>query len=212
MLQQNSQVSTVCRTESITQAAAITEPPPVPQRPVSLAFSTSPPVNMGRKRVMPDQHPQLSFHDAEVLHFPWPASALHQVSPPAQRPDRQRPDRPPRPRLRQVGAAGVPPGAPQQQRQPFRGRQHVPPTQAAHGPPGPSVAVHRGRFVGWSPTEVTSGAATADATAIAIARASGDIEIWDSLNWNCLKVSMGILFACTRTRGLHLCCSACLRW
>ncbi len=180
--------------KSISLAAATTEPPPVPLRPVTLAFSTSPPVNMGRKRVRADQHGQHGqFHmlDADMLHVALPGSPAHLASPTAQRPDRQRPDRPPRPRLRQTGAAGVPPGAPQQQRQPFRGRQHAPPPpQVANGP---SVALHRGHFVGWSPTEVTSGAATADATAIAIARASGDIEIWDSLNWNCLKVPMSTL-------------------
>ncbi len=170
---------------------------------------------MGRKRVRADQHGQHGqqgqFHmmDADMLHVGLPGSPAHLASPTAQRPDRQRPDRPPRPRLRQTGAAGVPPGAPQQQqqRQPFRGRQHAPPLQAANGPPGPSVALHRGRFVGWSPTEVTSGAATADATAIAIARASGDIEIWDSLNWNCLKVPNVIAYASRASRGLHGCCS-----
>ena len=143
---------------------------------------------MGRKRVLPNQFIELFSTEADTVHIPMPGSAEELAALAQHERDRNRPDRPPRPRPRQNGAAGVPPGAPHQQRQPPQGRQHVA-SQAAHGQPGPSIALNRGRFVEWSPTEVTSGAATADATAIAIARASGDIEIWDSLNWNCLKVT-----------------------
>ena len=135
---------------------------------------------MGRKRVHADaDFFELEPVEAHTVHIP--ANGLL-AAPPSL--TTHRPDRPPR-RPRQPGAAGRASGRAAQGRAPRQ--QPVPPVRC--DPPGPSLALHRGRFAEWSPTAVTSGAATADATVIAIARASGDIEIWDSLNWNGLKVT-----------------------
>ena len=150
---------------------------------------------MGRKRVQADSLYELVPVEAEIVHIP--ANGLLETPPSLAT---YRPDRPPR-RHNQSRAAGNAAARSAQ--------RHIPQQQPVHRePPGPSMALHRGRFAEWSPTAVTSGAATSDATVIAIARASGDIEIWDSLNWNCLKVTCLFTPCCRhwlQNTGYRLC-------
>ena len=75
---------------------------------------------------------------------------------------------------------------------PRSGTRPVPAGQKAPARPSrklsSSLAIHRGRFASWSPSAVSCGAASADGTVAAICRESGDIELWDALNWKCLQV------------------------
>ena len=51
------------------------------------------------------------------------------------------------------------------------------------------LALHCGKFVPWRPTAVLALAATGDGSVVALARESGDIEIWDTEIWHCIKAS-----------------------
>lgn len=52
------------------------------------------------------------------------------------------------------------------------------------------LAIQRGRFVQWQPAPVICSAATADGTVAAVGREDGTIELWDTLSWQLLKVSV----------------------
>ncbi len=51
------------------------------------------------------------------------------------------------------------------------------------------LALQRGRFVRWQPSPVLCGAVTADGTVAAVGREDGQIELWDTLTWQLLKVA-----------------------
>ena len=60
---------------------------------------------------------------------------------------------------------------------------------AAADPALPDVlAIQRGRFVQWQPSPVVCSAVTADGTVAAVGREDGQIELWDTLSWQLLKV------------------------
>ena len=50
------------------------------------------------------------------------------------------------------------------------------------------TALHRAQFVDWRPTAAVTAAVTADGTALAVARDSGRIEVWDTDCWALLTV------------------------
>ena len=50
------------------------------------------------------------------------------------------------------------------------------------------LALQRGRFVKWQPSPVLCGAVTGDGTVAAVGREDGQIELWDTLSWQLLKV------------------------
>jgi hypothetical protein len=50
------------------------------------------------------------------------------------------------------------------------------------------VALHRVRFVAWSPSPVTAVAARPDGAVLAAAREDGEIEAWDAVSWSRLAV------------------------
>ena len=55
------------------------------------------------------------------------------------------------------------------------------------------LAIQRGRFVQWQPAPVICSAATADGTVAAVGREDGTIELWDTLSWQLLKVSVNVI-------------------
>ena len=55
--------------------------------------------------------------------------------------------------------------------------------------PAGLVALHRVRFVPWSPTPVVAAAARPDGAALAAARDDGEIELWDAGTWARFVVS-----------------------
>lgn len=59
------------------------------------------------------------------------------------------------------------------------------------------LALHRARFVKWTPTPVVAMKASADGTVLALARASGDLEIWDTEYWTLVQVPV-LNVACFR--------------
>lgn len=52
------------------------------------------------------------------------------------------------------------------------------------------VALHRARFVDWSPSAATASAVSGDGTLLAVARESGDVELWQTDHWTCITVSV----------------------
>ena len=65
---------------------------------------------------------------------------------------------------------------------------------ATEGPPTDDeaglVALHRVRFVPWSPTPVVAAAARPDGAVLAAARDDGEIELWDGGTWASIVVSV----------------------
>ncbi|KAK9805376.1 hypothetical protein WJX73_008329 [Symbiochloris irregularis] len=53
------------------------------------------------------------------------------------------------------------------------------------------AAMHRAQFVDWRPTAATAAAVSADGTAVAVARESGRIEVWNTDSWALLSASSG---------------------
>jgi len=53
------------------------------------------------------------------------------------------------------------------------------------------VALHRVRFVPWSPSPVVAAAARRDGAVLAAARDDGEIELWETGTWASLVVSLG---------------------
>ena len=51
------------------------------------------------------------------------------------------------------------------------------------------VALHRVRFVPWSPSPVVAAAARPDGAVLAAARDDGEIELWDAGSWASIVVS-----------------------
>lgn len=81
-------------------------------------------------------------------------------------------------------------GQPRGQRKPQH-QQHQPAAQPAL----PDVlAIQRGRFVQWQPAPVLCSAVTADGTVAAVGREDGQIELWDTLSWQLLKVISDVKF------------------
>ena len=62
--------------------------------------------------------------------------------------------------------------------------------------------LHRFEYVDWKPSGVRQLTATPDGEWLALARASGDVEIWESHHWTLLKVQT------TQWSGMHF--SSCL--
>jgi len=63
--------------------------------------------------------------------------------------------------------------------------------EASAASPG-LVALHRARFVDWSPSPVVAVAASSSSdggTALAAAREDGAIELWETEGWSCILVS-----------------------
>jgi hypothetical protein len=52
------------------------------------------------------------------------------------------------------------------------------------------VALHRARFVDWSPTAATASAVSGDGTLLAVARESGNVELWQTDHWSCITVGI----------------------
>ena len=50
------------------------------------------------------------------------------------------------------------------------------------------IALHKARLVDWTPTAVTAASATADGTVLAVARESGNIELWQTEHWHLITV------------------------
>lgn len=50
------------------------------------------------------------------------------------------------------------------------------------------TALHHIRFIDWTPTAVVSIAPSPDGTVVAVARESGDLELWETDDWQCLQV------------------------
>jgi hypothetical protein len=50
------------------------------------------------------------------------------------------------------------------------------------------LALQRGRFITWQPSPVLCGAVTGDGSVAAVGREDGQIELWDTLSWQLLKV------------------------
>lgn len=50
------------------------------------------------------------------------------------------------------------------------------------------LALQRGRFIKWQPSPVLCGAVTGDGSVAAVGREDGQIELWDTLSWQQLKV------------------------
>lgn len=76
---------------------------------------------------------------------------------------------------------------PSQPSQRASGKRGPPPEQQPAHPD--MLALQRGRFVKWQPSPVICGAVTADGTVAAVGREDGQIELWDTLSWQLLKVS-----------------------
>ena len=72
------------------------------------------------------------------------------------------------------------------------------------GPTTPSgwTALHRLRTVAWKPSGVEA-LAHADGKAVAVARQSGRVELWDPITWTCTAVRIRhSLLDCRRVRDL----------
>lgn len=80
-----------------------------------------------------------------------------------------------------------------------RKQQH----QTTAQPAVPDVlAIQRGRFVQWQPAPVICSAVTADGTVAAVGREDGQIELWDTLSWQLLKV-IDATYCCISMHLLH---------
>ena len=60
------------------------------------------------------------------------------------------------------------------------------------------IALHRARFVEWEPTAAVASGASGDGTVLAVARESGDVELWNADHWSCITVRCSSLH-CTTT-------------
>ncbi len=69
-----------------------------------------------------------------------------------------------------------------------RKQQHQQQEPAAQPALPDVLAIQRGRFVQWQPAPVLCSAVTADGTVAAVGREDGQIELWDTLSWQLLKV------------------------
>lgn len=56
------------------------------------------------------------------------------------------------------------------------------------------IAVHKARLADWSPSAVTAASATADGTVLAVARESGNVELWQTEHWTISAVTDFIAF------------------
>ena len=75
------------------------------------------------------------------------------------------------------------------------------------------LALHCGKFVPWRPTAVLALAATGDGSVVALARESGDIEIWDTEIWHCIKASpLRVLDLDAAAQGAYLLHFCTLSW
>lgn len=63
------------------------------------------------------------------------------------------------------------------------------------------VALHRARFLDWSPTAATASAVSGDGSLLAVARESGDVELWQTDHWTCITVAPLLV------QGLTVCSS-----
>ena len=70
--------------------------------------------------------------------------------------------------------------------------QGTPIAQQPESPPAKRqfVALHKARFLDWTPTAAVACAATDDGLLMAVARESGKIELWETENWSMIKVCL----------------------
>jgi len=64
------------------------------------------------------------------------------------------------------------------------------PGASSQGPKG-LLALHRSRFVEWSPSAVVAIAGNDDGSSVAVARENGAIELWDTAHWHCYMTIPG---------------------
>ena len=62
------------------------------------------------------------------------------------------------------------------------------------------LALHRARFVEWEPTAAVASGASGDGTVLAVARESGDVELWNADHWSCIAVRCSPCFVRQATR------------
>ena len=66
------------------------------------------------------------------------------------------------------------------------------------------LALHKARFVEWTPTAAVASAASDDGSVLAVARESGDIELWQTDYWHCLAVGNCLVVLCLRIVLVHI--------